>query len=217
MIRSLLMSFYSIGKRILDIIGGSVALVLFFPLMFLTAIYIKIVSPDGPIFVEAAKRVGKDGKEFPMYKFRTMIPNAQKWLESQPELYKKYQDNGYKLDPDPRWIKGAKLIRKLSIDEFPQFLNVIKGDMSLVGYRAYYGYELREQTLAHPEVKELLDVALKVKPGITGLWQVSGRSKVCFVERVKLDACYADKKSLLYDILIILKTPLVVLSAKGAH
>ncbi len=210
------MSLYSIGKRLIDIIGGLIGVILFSPFMIGTAIYIKLVSPGGTVFVEAAKRVGRNGKEFPMYKFRTMIPYAQKWLENQPELYKKYQENGYKLDPDPRWIKGAKIIRKFSLDEFPQFINVVKGDMSLVGYRAYYRYELDEQLCMHPEVKEYLDKALTVKPGITGVWQTSGRSKVGFVDRVKMDAAYADKQSLLYDIFIILKTPYVVISGKGA-
>jgi lipopolysaccharide/colanic/teichoic acid biosynthesis glycosyltransferase len=209
-------SYYEAGKRFLDIIGGLTGVVLFSPLMILTAIYIKIVSPGGPVFVEAKNRVGKGGKEFGMYKFRTMIPNAQEWLKTQPELYKQYQDNGYKLDPDPRWIRGAKIIRKLSLDEFPQFLNVLFGDMSLVGYRAYYGYEIKEQTEKHPETKELLEKALTLKPGITGVWQTSGRSNVSFQGRIKMDADYAEKKSLMYDVMIILKTPYVVITGKGA-
>ncbi|KKS17117.1 MAG: hypothetical protein UU77_C0008G0007 [candidate division WWE3 bacterium GW2011_GWC1_41_7] len=210
------MNFFDVGKRIFDLVGGSIAVILFSPFMMLTALYIKMVSPGGPVFVEAKGRVGKDGKEFPMYKFRTMIPMAQEWLKSQPEMYKQYQEGGYKLNPDPRWIKGAKIIRKLSLDEFPQFFNVVRGEMSLVGYRAYYGYEVHEQMQRYPDAKEFLDIALTVKPGVTGLWQISGRSELSFLERVKLDALYAQKKSLLYDIEIILRTPYVVLTGKGA-
>jgi lipopolysaccharide/colanic/teichoic acid biosynthesis glycosyltransferase len=208
---------YDYIKRIMDIVGGIVGLILFGPVMLATATWIKIVSPKGPVFVEAAERVGKGGKGFPMFKFRTMIPNAQEWLKQHPDLYKQYQENSYKLDPDPRLIKGAKFIRKTSIDEMPQFINIVKGDMSLVGYRAYYGYEIKEQTEKFPESKEFLEKAFKVKPGLTGLWQVSGRSEVGFVDRVKLDATYAQKRSLLFDILLILKTPYVVLTGKGAY
>ncbi|HLC93864.1 MAG TPA: sugar transferase [Patescibacteria group bacterium] len=210
------MSYFDIGKRIMDLTGGFIAVVLFSPIMIITVLYIKLVSYRGPLFVEAKNRVGRGGKEFPMYKFRTMIPYAQDWLVSQPELYKKYQENGYKLDPDPRWIPGARIIRKFSLDEFPQFFNVIRGEMSLVGYRAYYGYEVKEQLKRYPEAKEFLDLALTAKPGVTGLWQISGRSELSFLERVKLDATYARKRSLLYDIEIILRTPYVVLTGKGA-
>src|SRR3989338_6336596 len=141
------MNFYLFTKRALDIVGGLVGVILFSPLMLATVIWIKLVSPGGPVFLEAIERVGKDGKEFPMYKFRSMIPHAQEWLKNHPELYQKYQENGYKLDPDPRWIKGAEFMRKYSIDEMPQFFNVLFGSMSLVGYRAYYGFELEEQVI----------------------------------------------------------------------
>ena len=210
------MNFYLFTKRALDIAGGLVGVILFAPLMLATVIWIKLVSPGGPVFLEAIERVGKDGKEFPMYKFRSMIPHAQEWLKNHPELYQKYQENGYKLDPDPRWIKGAEFMRKYSIDEMPQFFNVLFGSMSLVGYRAYYGFELEEQVIRFPDAKQYLDIALTVKPGITGVWQTEGRSSVGFLDRVKIDATYAKRKSVLYDLLIILKTPFAVLSGKGA-
>ena len=210
------MNFYLFTKRALDIVGGLVGVILFSPLMLATVIWIKLVSPGGPVFLEAIERVGKDGKEFPMYKFRSMIPHAQEWLKNHPELYQKYQENGYKLDPDPRWIKGAEFMRKYSIDEMPQFFNVLFGSMSLVGYRAYYGFELEEQVIRFPDAKQYLDIALTVKPGITGVWQTEGRSSVGFLDRVKIDATYAKRKSVLYDLLIILKTPFAVLSGKGA-
>ena len=126
----------------------------------------------------------------------------------------------FKMEHDPRIIGGDKgigsFIRKTSIDEFPQFWNVLKGEMSLVGYRAYYFDEMEEQLERYPEAKKYIDKVMEVKPGITGLWQVSGRSDIGFVDRVKLDAKYAENVSLLYDIMIILKTPYVVLTGKGA-
>lgn len=208
---------YSIGKRILDILGGLAGLVLFSPILIATALYIKIVSPQGPVFADMKKRVGKNGIEFKMLKFRSMIPNAQEWLKNNPELYRQYQDNGYKLDPDPRLIPGSQIIRKLSIDEMPQFLNILTGSMSLVGPRAYFRFELEEQLERHPETLEYIRTALTTKPGLTGPWQIGGRNQVEFVDRIKMDAEYAKRKSLVYDLKVILKTPLAVVSGKGAH
>jgi lipopolysaccharide/colanic/teichoic acid biosynthesis glycosyltransferase len=146
-----------------------------------------------------------------------MIPNAQSWLESQPELFQKYKENNFKLDPDPRLIPGGKFMRKYSIDELPQFFNILFGDMSLVGPRAYFKFELDEQAKKFPETIPFIEKMQHAKPGLTGVWQTSGRSKVGFVERIKMDADYAGKRSILYDILIILKTPLVVIFGKGAY
>jgi len=139
-------------------------------------------------------------------------------LKKDPDLYAKYVKNNYKLsaDEDPRLIKGGKFLRKSSIDEFPQFFNVLKGDMSLVGPRAYHFDELEEQSKRFPEAEKYINKAMEVKPGITGLWQVSGRSDIGFLDRVKLDSKYAENVSLLYDIKIVLKTPYVVLLGKGA-
>jgi exopolysaccharide production protein ExoY len=213
------MSFYTISKRILDIIGGLVGIIIFSPLMIATAIHIKRVSSNGPILADIPLRVGKDRKFFKMYKFRSMIPNAHQYMLDHPELHKIYLENNYKIEAeqDPRIIPGGVFIRKTSIDELPQFFNVLFGQMSLVGPRAYYDFEVTQQLEKFPETKPYMEKVLKVKPGITGLWQVSGRSELSFVDRVKLDATYAEKKSLIYDILIILKTPYVVISAKGAY
>ncbi len=208
---------YSVGKRCLDIVGGIAGVIIFSPILIFTAIYIKIVSPDGPVFADIKKRVGKDGKEFRMLKFRSMIPNAQEWLNNNPELYRKYQENGYKLDPDPRLIPGAKFMRKTSIDEMPQFFNIILGQMSLVGPRAYFKFELEEQAQRHPETIEYIRTALTSKPGLTGPWQIGGRSEVDYVDRIKMDAAYAKKKSLVYDLKVIFKTPFAVITGRGAH
>jgi len=204
-------------KRLIDIIGSLFGIIIFSLPMALVALYIKIVSPGGSVFADTVGRVGYKGNEFKLLKFRSMIPNAQAWLESQPDLFKKYKENNFKLDPDPRLIPGGKFIRKYSLDELPQFFNILKGEMSIVGPRAYFRFELEEQVKKHPNTKQdILDMQ-NAKPGLTGVWQTSGRSSVGFVERIKMDADYSRKRSILYDILIILKTPLVVIFGKGAY
>lgn len=211
------MQFYDIGKRVMDILGAIVGIVLFSPVMVLTVLWIKFVSPQGPVFADTPKRAGKNGRKFRFLKFRSMIPNAHEYLKKDSKLYQEYVANGYKLDPDPRWIKGARFLREYSIDELPQFINVLLGDMSIVGPRAYYPYELEEQVNKYPEAKDYIDSLLTVKPGITGPWQVGGRSKIGFVDRVRMDAEYAKKRSLLYDLLVIFKTPYVVITKRGAY
>lgn len=207
---------YFFIKRTIDIIGSLVGIMLFSPVMLFTALYIYYVSP-GNVLASTKPRVGKNGKYFNLLKFRSMIPNAQAWLESQPELFKRYKENNFKLDPDPRLIKGGKFIRKYSIDELPQFFNILMGDMSIVGPRAYFDFELEEQLKNHPETKDDILLMKESKPGLTGTWQVSGRSGIGFVERIKMDADYSKKKSILYDLIIILKTPYVVIFGKGAY
>lgn len=212
------MDLYEFLKRILDIIGALVGIILFSPIMLAAAFFIKIVSPGGPVFADIPSRVSK-GKDFKMFKFRSMIPNAHNWLLEHPEWHEKYKSNNYKISPDedPRFIRGARFMRKYSIDELPQFFNVLFGTMSLVGPRAYYPFELLEQGEKYPETAQYIEQVKLIKPGITGVWQISGRSKIGFVERIKMDADYATKKSILYDVVIILKTPLAVLAAKGAN
>ncbi len=190
--------------------------------MIVTAIIIKITSP-GTILVEetnkTAQRVGKDGEVFYHYKFRSMILNAYHLLKTDPKfkkLYEEYKESSFKLHKDPRVTKFGRFIRKYSIDEMPQLFNVIKGEMSLVGPRPYFIDELKEQQEKFPGTRGFVKETLTVKPGITGFWQVSGRSAVNFDKRIEMDAYYAGKKSLWMDIFIILKTPLVMISGVGA-
>lgn len=213
------MTLYDIGKRAMDIVGAVVGLLLFWPIMVVTAVHIKRVSPEGPVFADIPKRKGKGDKKFTFYKFRSMIPHAHKWLLDNPEFHERYKKNSYKIpaEEDPRIIPGGIFMRKYSIDELPQFINVLKGDMSIVGPRAYYPFELKEQLEEHPEATEYVEVLSTVKPGITGPWQVGGRSDIGFMERVKIDAEYAKKRSLVYDLWVILKTPYAVLTKKGAE
>lgn len=210
---------YIFWKRVLDIIGASLLFLISLPFFILVALAIKIESPGGPIFAKTPKRVGLDGKLFHIYKFRSMIPNAHEVIRFDPEykdLFEKFKENSFKLDEDPRVTKIGKLIRKYSVDEIPQFINVLKGEMSLVGPRPFFLDELENQQKKYPETPPYVRRSLTVKPGMTGLWQVSGRSAVNFDDRIKIDAEYAAKCSLWLDLKIILKTPFVVFSGKGA-
>lgn len=209
---------YRAIKRITDVVFSLVLLVVFSPVILASALIIKLTSP-GPVFADTPKRVGKDGGLFYPYKFRSMILNAHKLLTTDPKfrkLYKEYKRSSYKLHGDPRVTSVGSFIRRHSIDEIPQLLNVLKGEMSLVGPRPYYPDELEEQQKKYPETRELVKEVLSVKPGITGIWQVSGRSEVNFDKRIALDAHYAKNMSLWLDIKILVKTPWVMISGKGA-
>ncbi len=205
-------------KRLIDIIGSIILLILFFPIYVITALAIKIDS-KGPILADVPDRVGQYGKKFKMYKFRSMIVNAHFLLRKDKrfkKLYEEYRKSSYKLKNDPRITRVGKFIRHHSIDEIPQLINVLKGEMSLVGPRAYYPDELRNQQKRFPQTRKLVNKVLSVKPGITGLWQVSGRSEINFDKRIEIDALYVDKMSFFVDLKIILKTPLVMLRGDGA-
>jgi lipopolysaccharide/colanic/teichoic acid biosynthesis glycosyltransferase len=210
---------YQLSKRLLDILLATTLLVLFSPIIVVTAILIKVTS-KGPVLADTPKRVGKDGASFYPYKFRSMIVNAYELLRTDPRFKKAFEEQqtagNYKIKNDPRVTPLGKIIRKYSIDEVPQFFNVLKGEMSVVGPRPYYPEELEAQQEKYPHTKKLVSEVLSVKPGITGFWQVSGRSDVTFDKRIEMDAYYARKKSLLLDILILLKTPWAMISGKGA-
>lgn len=210
--------FYNFAKRLLDVILASILLILFSPIIILTAIAIAIDS-CGPVFADTPPRVGRNGKLFRMFKFRSMVKNAHEVLVKDPDfkkLYEEYKKSGYKLRNDPRITNVGKFIRKYSVDEVPQFLNVLRGDMSIVGHRPYYPDELRDQQKKYPHTQNAVKIVLSVKPGITGVWQVTGRSDINFDKRIQLDADYASRKSILYDVFIILKTPFAMISGKGA-
>ena len=198
---------YWIGRRTQDVILSSLALVVLSPVMLATAIAIVVDDPSaGPVFSQ--ERIGRNGKPFKFYKFRSMYRDAEerkKELESQNEM------NGFmfKMKDDPRITKVGKFIRKTSIDELPQFYNVLKGDMSLVGTRPPTVDEFRQYE-SHQKRR------LSAKPGITGLWQVSGRNEIKdFEDVVKLDVQYIDNWSIGLDIKIILKTIKVVFEKGG--
>lgn len=208
-------SFYDFSKRLVDIIVSTISLLFLLPLLMFVAIAIKLDS-SGPVMADTPMRAGKDGKLFRIYKFRSMVQNAHELLENNPKLLEEYKKNSYKIFNDPRVTRVGKFIRRFSIDEFPQFLNIAKGEMSIVGPRAYYPYELEEQQEKYPESKKFVKIILSGKPGLTGLWQVTGRSQINFDKRVEMDAQYVQKRSILYDFWIMLKTVPAILSGKGA-
>lgn len=202
---------YHYQKRALDIILSLTLIILFFPFWILVPLFIYFDSGRPIIFRH--RRVGYKGKEFFMYKFRSMIPNADEYLHKHnPELLKKFKNGDWKIENDPRITQLGKVLRSFTIDEFPQLFNVLAGDMSMVGPRAYVKKELQEQTEKYPETRKMLPKILSVKPGITGLWQTSGRNEIPFNKRAELDAFYAETTSFWTDIHIMLKTPKAMIS-----
>ena len=195
-------------KRLIDLVGAFFGLIIFSPVMLILAILIRLESSGPSVFTQP--RVTREGKVFMMFKFRSMFVNAdEEILHTNPKLLKKYQENGWKLslDEDPRVTKIGRFIRKTSLDELPQFFNVLIGEMSLVGPRAFRPEELAEQIKKFPQSSPDVNLMLTAKPGITGPWQVGSRNSVDFVERVRMDANYAKKRSVWYDLLIMAKTP----------
>ncbi len=209
---------FEFTKRLIDITLSLLLLIIFSPVIIASAIAIKLTS-KGPVFADTPMRVGKGNKLFYPYKFRSMIANAHELLRTDPKfqaLYEEYKKSSYKLHEDPRVTPVGKFIRKHSIDEIPQFMNVLKGEMSIVGPRPYYPEELKEQLEKYPQVTKYLKDVISVRPGITGYWQVSGRSDVNFDKRIEMDAYYARKRSILLDLSILAKTPWAMISGKGA-
>lgn len=202
---------YFITKRIFDIICSMIGLILSSPLFIIIGILIRLEDGGAPIFKQ--DRIGKNGKTFKLYKFRSMVKNADEILFRTLEMDKvvaaEYKKNK-KLKNDPRITKIGKFIRKTSIDELPQLINVLKGDMSLIGNRPYLPREKED-------MKEYYEDIIKSRPGITGYWQTSGRSEISFKERCKLESFYSNHMSLKMDIKIFFLTFYVVLKRKGAE
>ena len=195
-------------KRIIDIVLSAVGLVCLIPVFIGVAFLMKKEEPKGPIFFKQT-RVGKNGKEFTMYKFRSMCIDAEEKLA---ELLAENEIKGamFKMKDDPRVTKIGKAIRRNSIDELPQLLNVLKGDMSLIGPRPPLPREVKEYS--RYDLQRLL-----VKPGCSGLWQISGRNEMNFAEMVELDIQYIREQSLMNDIRIIWKTIKVMIFPNGAY
>jgi exopolysaccharide production protein ExoY len=206
------MSSYQIQKRILDLVVASILIILFLP--FWVVIPILVYLDSGWPIIFRHKRVGKGNKDFYLYKFRSMIPGADKYLHSgkNKKLLEEFKKGDWKLANDPRITPLGRVLRSLTIDEFPQLYNVLKGEMSMVGPRAYVRKELNEQTKKYPETKALVNKILSIKPGITGPWQVSGRNEIPFNKRAHLDAEYAKDPSIWKDINILVQTPKAMIS-----
>lgn len=198
-------------KRLIDICGALVGIAILLPLTVVVAIINFVNKENGPLFY-SQKRIGKNGKYFKMYKFRSMVVGAdeilKKLLEENEDLRKEFEETR-KLQDDPRITKVGKFLRKTSLDEFPQFINVLKGEMSLVGPRAVIDGEIEKFGEHKEEV-------LSVKPGITGYWAANGRSNTSYDERVEMETYYANNISIPLDIQILFKTVISVIKKEGA-
>lgn len=202
---------YDVQKRILDLLVAGMLFVIFLPIWFVVPLLIFIDSGFPLLFKH--RRVGKGGQEFYIYKFRSMVKDADDILHKHDKkLLEEFRNGDWKIKNDPRITKLGKVLRSLTIDEFPQLYNVVKGEMSMIGPRAYVKRELDEQTNRYPETQAYINDILSVKPGITGPWQTSGRNEVPFTVRAKMDAEYARKKSIINDIMILVRTPKAMIS-----
>lgn len=201
---------YHFFKRLTDVILSLFGFLLVVIFSLIISIYYLFDKEDrGPLFFRQA-RMGLNGKIIYIYKFRSMIVNADKKLKQNQELYKKYVENNYKLEPqdDPRMTKLGAFLRKSSIDELPQFINVLKGDMSLVGPRPIVKIELKEYDS---------EKLLSVKPGIMGLWQAQGRSNIGYPERADIEMNYVNNASYWFDLKVLIKNIIIVFKKDGAY
>ncbi|WP_300351659.1 sugar transferase [Clostridium sp.] len=198
---------YLICKRTIDLVASIFGLIVLSPLILIITILIKVEDPKGKVFF-SQKRVGQNGKEFYMYKFRSMVSNAEELKE---KLMAQNEMSGpmFKMKHDPRITKIGRFIRKTSIDELPQLINVLKGEMSLVGPRPSLPKEVAQ---FEPWMMERLEV----KPGLTCYWQVMGRNDIGFQEWMKLDLKYVEERNTLVDIKLIIKTFFVLFGDKSA-
>jgi lipopolysaccharide/colanic/teichoic acid biosynthesis glycosyltransferase len=198
---------YLVAKRIMDLFLVLIALPLWLPLNGIVALLIHFTSPGAPVMFRQL-RTGKGGRRFYMYKFRTMVPNAEEMKSLYAHL-NELQWPDFKITNDPRITPVGKFLRKTSLDEIPQFFNILKGEMSLVGPRP---------TSFGPETYELWHTSrLDAMPGLTGLWQIMGRAQLEFDDRLRLDIAYMERASLWLDINIILRTIIAVFDSRGAH
>ncbi len=198
---------YSFIKRTFDIVCSLIALIVLSPVFLILAILVKTTS-EGPVFF-AHKRVGKNGKEIKIYKFRSMVTNAEELIKQfTPEQKAEYEKN-FKLENDPRITKVGKFMRKTSLDELPQLLNILKGDISIVGPRPI----MEVETEIYGNYRDML---LSVKPGLTGFWAANGRSDTTYTRRRAMEIYYVKNRSLWLDIKIIFKTFVSVFKGEGA-
>lgn len=206
---------YRFMKRAFDLLFSLFFILFFSPLYLLIALLIKLDS-KGPTFY-VTKRLGKNKEHITVCKFRTMYVDAEErlneLLKKHPEMKKEWEVF-QKLKEDPRCTLIGKFLRRTSLDELPQFFNALKGSISIVGPRPHFIFELEEKQ--NSPLRKHADKILSVKPGITGLWQTSGRSNLSYDDRVELDCLYVDKQAFFFDLFLVLKTVPSVLFSKGA-
>ncbi|WP_235807448.1 sugar transferase [Loigolactobacillus bifermentans] len=202
---------YLMTKRLIDIVVSLLAIVCLIPVFVVMFIFYRFGENKGPMIYKQ-ERIGKHGQPFKIWKFRSMIVNADEKLKANPVLYKKYVENSYKLpaEEDPRITKFGRFIRKTSIDELPQFINILKGDMALVGPRPVVKDELKEYG-------NQVDKLLSMTPGAMGWWQASGRSNIEYPERCDVELYYIDHASLGFDIKIVFLNIVSIFKHTGAY
>ncbi|KRN06812.1 undecaprenyl-phosphate galactose phosphotransferase [Liquorilactobacillus sucicola DSM 21376 = JCM 15457] len=202
---------YLFIKRLIDIVISIVALILMVPIFIIMFIVYRFGTNKGPLFYKQ-ERVGKCGKKFKIYKFRSMVVGADAKLKANKKLYDLYLKNSYKLpsELDPRITKLGRFLRKSSIDELPQFINIFKGEMTLIGPRPIIEEELKEYG-------EDVDKFLSVTPGAMGYWQASGRSNIEYPERCQYELYYVDHASFLFDLKILFKNIVSIFRGEGAY
>jgi len=199
---------YNFSKRVFDIFFSFIGMILLAPFFAIIAIVIKIDS-KGPVFF-THKRIGEKGKEIGIYKFRTMVENAEDLIKSfTPEQQEEF-NRCYKLEDDPRITKVGKFLRNTSLDELPQIFNILKGELSIIGPRPIVQDELKKY-------EENQEKFLSVRPGLTGYWAANGRSDTSYEERMKMELYYVDNMSFKLDVKIFFKTILAVLKKEGAR
>lgn len=204
---SMSLKIYSLFKRIFDVVSSTLLLIILSPLFLILIVLVKLDS-KGPVFF-GHKRIGYKGETISVYKFRSMVQNAEEVLRNfTPEQKAEFEKN-FKLDDDPRVTKIGAFLRKTSLDELPQLINIIKGDMSVVGPRPIVQKEV-------VKYGKYADKLFSVKPGLTGFWQANGRSDTTYDERVQMDMYYIDNRSTLLDIKILFKTVIAVIRKEGA-
>ncbi len=206
---------YRFFKRFVDIIGALVGCIVLLPLTLGIWIANMIAKDNGPVFY-AHKRIGKNGKEFKMYKYRTMCMNANDMVKDEESMKRYFTDEqiqewkeNFKIDDDPRITKVGRFLRKTSLDEIPQVINILKGELSIIGPRPVIGEELEK----YEENKEKF---LSITPGLTGYWAANGRSDTDYEERMKMELYYVDNISFKLDFKIFFKTIISVLKREGA-
>lgn len=201
---------YAVPKRTLDILVSLTSMIVLSPVFLIVALRIKFDKKTSRIIYQQ-ERIGRFGRPFKIYKFQTMVDNAEQILKSNPALYQKFVDNGYKLPTkeDPRITSYGKFLRRTSLDELPQFMNVLRSEMSIIGPRPIVRDELKEYG-------NQVDTFLSVKPGVFGLWQAEGRSNIHYPQRAEIELEYVKRASLSFDFYVLFKNVIMVFKQDGA-
>jgi lipopolysaccharide/colanic/teichoic acid biosynthesis glycosyltransferase len=204
---------YVFAKRFLDISVALFALIILSPVFAVIVPFYFFGENKGPVFYRQ-RRIGEQGKPFYIFKFRSMVVGAEQKLMDNPTLYAKFVKNGYKLatEEDPRITKLGSFVRKTSLDELPQFLNILIGDMTVIGPRPIVENELKEY-----QTVDRIEKFLSVRPGAMGLWQGSGRSEIQYPERADIELAYVDNANMWFDFVVLFKNFIAIFTARGAE